>query len=115
MIEVLVAIASPAEPLSVGTFVHASMTRGEGESVVVIPRMALLECSDGHCVYTVSGNSFVRTLVKVGSVNGDLVEIKDGLYAGDQVVMQPVMSLWLTELAAVKGGQACCVEPPKGK
>jgi hypothetical protein len=43
------------------------------------------------------------------------VEIKDGLYAGDQVVLQPVMSLWLTELAAVKGGQACCVVPAKGK
>jgi hypothetical protein len=25
------------------------------------------------------------------------------------------MSLWLTELAAIKGGQACCAEPPKGK
>ena len=57
---------------------------------------------------------FGRT-VKVGASNKDWVEITDGLYAGDQVVAQPVMSLWMTELAAVKGGQACCVEPPKGK
>jgi multidrug efflux pump subunit AcrA (membrane-fusion protein) len=117
MVEVLVAmaIASTSEPLSVGAFVRASITGEPRERVVAIPRTALLECSDGYCVYTVSGDSFVRTSVKVGAVNGDLVEIRDGLYTGDQVVMQPVMSLWLTELAAVKGGQACCIEPPKGK
>ena len=32
-----------------------------------------------------------------------------------QVVLQPVRSLWMAELAAVKGGQACCVMPAKGK
>ena len=50
-----------------------------------------------------------------GTMLQEFVEITDGLYAGDQVVAQPVMSLWLTELASVKGGQACCVAPPKGK
>lgn len=35
-----------------------------------IPRAALLECSDGYSVYTVSGGSFVRALVKVGAMAG---------------------------------------------
>ena len=67
------------------------------------------------CALPICGTYLVRAPVKVGARNGDLVEIKDGLYAGDQVVLQPVMSLWMTELAAVKGGQACCVMPAKGK
>lgn len=113
--EVLVEIAHGAETLMVGAFVPASVALEREESVVTIPRAALLECSDGHSVYTVSGESYVRTPVKVGATGGELVEIKDGLYAGDQVVLQPVMSLWMTELAAVKGGQACCVLPAKGK
>jgi len=71
--------------------------------------------SDGHSVYTVGGEHLVRTPVKIGASNAEFVEIKDGLCAGDQVVLQPVMSLWMAELAAVKGGQACCVMPPKGK
>jgi hypothetical protein len=74
-----------------------------------------LECSDGYSAYTVSGYHLMRTPIKVGAFNADSVEITDGLYAGDQVVLQPVMSLWLTELAAIKGGQACCPAPPKGK
>ena len=113
--ELLVEIPQAPEGFKVGTFVRASIALDSSESVVTIPRAALLLCSDGHSVYTVSGEHLVRTPVKVGAVNHDFVEIKDGLYTGDKVVLQPVMSLWMTELAAVKGGQACCVEPPKGK
>lgn len=115
MAEVLVELARTNGAPSVGAFLSASVELDSAASVVTIPRAALLECSDGHSVYTVSGESFVRTPVKVGAMAGDFVEIKDGLYAGDQVVLQPVMSLWMTELAAVKGGQACCVMPAKGK
>ena len=115
MAEVLVEFDGTSAAPAVGAFLSASVALDSAAPVVTIPRAALLECSDGHSVYTVSGESFVRAPVKVGSISGDLVEIKDGLYAGDQVVLQPVMSLWMTELAATKGGQACCVEPPKGK
>lgn len=115
MIEVLVKIPDATVNLAVGAFLQASATLESGESVVTIPRAALLQCSDGYSVYTVSGEHLVRTPVKIGAASADFVEIRDGLYAGDQVVLQPVMSLWLTELAAVKGGQACCPLPAKGK
>jgi len=115
MIEVLAEVPNDSGGQAVGAFLQASIALDSSESVVCIPRSALLQCSDGNCVYTVSGEHFVRTPVKAGSSSADLVEIKDGLYAGDQVVLQPVMSLWLTELAAVKGGQACCVVPAKDK
>lgn len=115
MIEVLAEIPNASTGLAMGTFLQARIALDSNESVVSIPRAALLQCSDGYSVYTVSGEHFVRTPVKPGASNADLVEIKDGLYAGDQVVLQPVMSLWLTELAAVKGGQACCAVPAKGK
>jgi hypothetical protein len=62
----------------------------------------------------VSGEHFVRTPVQLGGAAGGSVEIKDGLYPGDQVVAEPAMTLWLTELAAIKGGHSCCVVPPKG-
>ncbi len=115
MAEVFVEFADLHDVSGIGAFLSASVDMDSEGTVVTIPRAALLESSDGHSVYTVSGDSFVRAMVKVGAMSGGLVEIKDGLYAGDQVVVQPVMSLWLTELAAVKGGQACCVMPAKGK
>ena len=114
-VEVIVEIPNRPDTSAVGEFVQASVTLDSAEKAVSIPRAALLECSEGYFVYTVSGDCLVRAAVKVGAINHEFVEIKDGLYSGDQVALQPVMSLWLTELAAVKGGQACCVEPPRGK
>lgn len=113
--EVLVEFGGLSDAGVVEGFLSANVALESAATVVTIPRAALLECGDGHSVYTVSGEYLVRALVKVGAISGDLVEIKDGLYAGDQVVLQPVMSLWMTELAAVKGGQACCVVPAKGR
>ena len=115
MAEVLVELNTIANAPALGGFLSASVALESEATVVTVPHAALLECSDGHSVYTVSGEYLVRAQVKVGAMSGDFVEIKDGLYAGDQVVLQPVISLWLTELAAVKGGQACCVMPAKGK
>ena len=115
MIEVLVKIPKASDGLAVGAFLRGSSTLESGASVVTIPRAALLECSAGYSVYTVSGEHLVRTPIKIGVTTADLVEVKEGLYTGDQVVLEPVMSLWMTELAAVKGGQSCCVAPPKGR
>jgi hypothetical protein len=115
MIEVLAEFQGSPAQLAVGDFLQGSAALESGESVVTVPRTALLQCSDGYSVYTVSGEHLVRTPVKVGAADAERVEIKDGLYAGDQVVLQPVMALWMTELASVKGGQSCCVAPSKGK
>lgn len=115
MLELLVEFSQPSTAFLPGTLVKATATLKATNNVVTIPRSALLECTDGHSVYTVNGEHFVRTHVQVGATGADVVEIRDGLYVGDQVVSNPPMTLWMTELAAVKGGQACCVEPAKGK
>jgi hypothetical protein len=112
--EVLVEFA-PSAGLAVGAFVRATLTTEGAGPVATVPRSALVKGTEGYFVFAVSGKHFVRTPVQVGTLTADLAEIKEGLYAGDQVVSQAAMSLWMTELAAVKGGQACCAVPVKGK
>jgi multidrug efflux pump subunit AcrA (membrane-fusion protein) len=114
-VEALVEFPVRPPSIAIGTVMSARIALPDGDTVVTIPTSALLQCTEGDFVYTVSGDHFVRTAVKPGAIHGELAEISDGLLSGDQVVAKPVMALWLTELAAVKGGQACCIEPPKGK
>ena len=114
-LELLVEFPGAVHGLVAGDFIPATARISSDGRVIAIPRLALLENSEGQFAYTVSGEHFVRAAVKTGVSNEEFVEITDGIYAGDKVVAQPVLSLWLTELAAVKGGQACCVTPPKGK
>ena len=113
-VEVVVDIPNSFEA-AVGSFLSAKVTLDAGERVATVPRSALIQTIDGYSVYAVSGKHFVRTPVRIGALNADLAEISAGLYSGDQVVSESAMSLWLTELAAVKGGHACCVVPAKGK
>ncbi len=96
-----------AEPFETGVRVQATFRATPGEAVTAIPRSALLKTAEGHFVYAVNGTYFVRTPVKVGAQSDDHAEITDGLYAGDSIVVSPVMSLWLAELQVLRGGKAC--------
>jgi multidrug efflux pump subunit AcrA (membrane-fusion protein) len=75
--------------------------------VTVIPRSALLRTSEGTFAYVVNGDAFYRTPIKLGAEAGGLLEITDGLLAGDAVVTKPVETFYLIELRATKGGGHC--------
>jgi hypothetical protein len=91
----------------VGTFLDGKVTVTTRDDVVLMPRQALLKTAEGYFAYVVNGNHLFRTKISVGGQEGDAVEVTDGLYPGDRVVLQPIMSLWLAELQAIRGGKAC--------
>jgi hypothetical protein len=96
-----------AEVAQVGMSLNATFSGKAEASVTVIPRSALLHAAEGDFVFVVNGDHLLRTPVKVGVESADVIEITDGLYSGDKVVVKPVQTLWLTELRFVKGGAAC--------
>lgn len=106
-VEVLLAVTDEQRQLEQGAFLSVRVALGGEKSVVSVPRSALLRTAEGDFVYTVSGEKFVRTPVKLGVVNHEFVEITDGLFAGDQIAVKPVMTLWLAELQSIRGGKAC--------
>jgi multidrug efflux pump subunit AcrA (membrane-fusion protein) len=106
-IEVLLAIADTSRPLPSGAFVSVTVPLGGEKRVVSVPRSSLFRTTEGDFVYTVSGDHFMRAPIKLGVVNHEFAEVTDGLYAGDQVVVQPVMALWMAELQSLRGGKAC--------
>lgn len=107
--ELLIAIGDPKWTLSSGEFITARFAIGSTNPVTIVPRQALLQTTEGDFVYTVNGQRFVLTKVKLGAANERQVEILDGLYAGDKIVVHPVMTLWMTQLHSVNGGDACCI------
>ena len=106
-VEVLLEVNDEKAQLPHGSFVSVRIATGSDKAVVSVPRSALLRTAEGNFVYTVSGERFVRAAVKLGVVNHEFAEVTDGLYAGDQIVVQPVMTLWMAELQSIRGGQAC--------
>jgi hypothetical protein len=102
--EVIVGLTNATDKIKPGEFLSAIITLPRDNVVTVIPRSALLRTAEGTFVYAVNGDAFFRTAVKAGSASGDLLEITDGLFAGDAVVTKPVETLYLIELRATKGG-----------
>lgn len=106
-VEVLLAIADGQQPLASDALVSVTVPLGGEKSVVSVPRSAVFRTTEGDFVYTVSGDHFMRAPVKLGVVNHEFAEVTDGLYAGDQIVVHPVMTLWMAELQSLRGGKAC--------
>ena len=102
--EVIVGLTNATDKLKPGEFLSAIITLPREEVVTVIPHSALLRTAEGMFVYAVNGEAFFRTPVKVGSEANGLLEITDGLLAGDTVVTKPVETFYLIELRATKGG-----------
>jgi hypothetical protein len=100
-------VVETAAPLATGTRLIATFRAEAGDAVPAVPRSALLRTAEGWFVYAVNENFYLRTAVKVGAMNNELVEITDGLYAGDQIVTSPVNDLWMAELQILRGGKAC--------
>jgi hypothetical protein len=107
-VEAILEFADPAKEFEAGEFVLAAFSIGEPKPALVVPESAVLLAADGSYVYAVNGTHLTRTRVKTGAVSEGLVEIQDGLYAGDSVVVKGVQNIWLVELSAIKGGTPCC-------
>lgn len=106
-VEVLLSVPDEQGRLTNGAFVALTVPLGGEKTVISVPRSALLRTMEGDFAYTVSGEAFVRAPLKLGAVNSEFAEVTDGLYAGDQVVVKPAMTLWLAEIQALRGGKAC--------
>ena len=102
LVEVVFAVDRTPAP-QLGDFVNLSLA-GEPVTALAVPRSAVLDSAKGTFVYVVNGEFYLRTPVKLGARSADHVEITDGLYSGDVVVVSPVDQLWLTELRLTKGG-----------
>jgi hypothetical protein len=112
-VEVLIEIPDAEGRFPIGTGFEAVFAASEPREVTAIPLSALLESVEGTFAYTINDKYLLRTAVKTGARNDEFVEITDGLYAGDQIVTTPVLSLWLAELQAIKGGKPCCAVAKK--
>ena len=73
--------------LQPGMFARIRINYDQRADALVIPRSALLEDGGTPAVFTVKGGKAVRSELKLGYVDGEWVEVRGGLRAGDPVVV----------------------------
>ena len=82
-------------------------------SVVVPPRAALLEDGGTPAVFTVKNGKAVRVELALGYVDGEWVEVRGGLKAGDPVVVAGKSALREGSAVQVIGDKAAAPAPAR--
>ena len=105
--EVLLELQAEQGELKPGDFVRVTVSVPGTEALPVVPEAALLRTAEGSFVYVVNGKRLKRAPVKLGSSGEGVVAVRDGLLAGDKIVVAGVPLLWLAELQGLRGGKSC--------
>ncbi|MCY4401838.1 MAG: efflux RND transporter periplasmic adaptor subunit [Candidatus Poribacteria bacterium] len=74
--------------LKPGMFADQTLVIDKSDDVLSVPLSAVLEDGVTHSVFVESGNTYIKHEVAVGAKDDQFIEIKDGLLAGEVVVIQ---------------------------
>ncbi len=87
MVPVEVAISGPAvRQLKPGYLARVTVKLGERPGVLLVPSSAVVGSRDARAVFLLRGDKVERKLVRIGQASGLMVEVVEGLQAGDSVV-----------------------------
>jgi RND family efflux transporter MFP subunit len=75
------------------TFLRPDDDHAAREAVALAPRAAIRVEGETSYVFVVRGNVVERRAIQVGGTDGDRVEVRAGLQAGDRVVLSPPETL----------------------
>lgn len=87
-----------------GASVNGAVVLGEHTDAVVVPEASVVLRPAGEVVYVVDRNTALQRVVKTGLRQNGMVEIIDGLHAGETIAVDGAG--YLTDKAAVKVQQA---------
>jgi len=76
------------QQLRCGQIVHVHLTRRVLEDALMIPLEAVIPMEDSKAVYLVNSTETQRREVDLGIIQGDRVQVRKGLQAGDRLIIE---------------------------
>ena len=86
--EAAVEISNPGLVLRPGMFVKADVVVSRKDSTIVIPKDAILLRNNSLIVFTADRGAAVERTIRTGIENHDVIEVLDGLNAGDLLIIR---------------------------
>jgi multidrug efflux pump subunit AcrA (membrane-fusion protein) len=108
-VDLILEIPGAPEGLAIGQALRASWEEppDDTDKTLVLPSPAVLETARGDFVYVDNAGAYLRSPVKLGLRRNGEVQILEGLFEGDVVVVNGTRDLYLVELQAVNAGTGC--------
>lgn len=107
-ITIYIAVPNPNQALKGGMFAQGALTLDNAAPVLAVPQRAVHEEAGAAFVYTLRDDKIVRTAVKVGAAapSGTFVEVRDGLVAGDRVIVTAITAEQVGQRVVVRSDSA---------
>ena len=107
-ITIYIAVPNPNQALKGGMFAQGALTLDNVAPVLAVPQRAVHEEAGAAFVYTLRDDKIVRTAVKVGAAapGGTFVEVRDGLAAGDRVIVTAITAEQVGQRVVVRSDSA---------
>jgi membrane fusion protein (multidrug efflux system) len=95
-------------------FAQGALTLDASEPVLAVPQRAVHEEAGAAYVYTLRDDKIARTNVKVGAVapGGTFVEVREGLAAGDRVIVTEITAAQVGQKVLVRADSAAAAAAP---
>ncbi|MGH8236870.1 MAG: efflux RND transporter periplasmic adaptor subunit [Steroidobacteraceae bacterium] len=105
-ITIYIAVPNPNRALKGGMFAQGALTLDKTEPVLAVPQRAVHEEAGAAYVYTLRDDKIARTTVKVGAAapGGSFVEVREGLAAGDRVIVTAITAGQVGQNVIVRAG-----------
>jgi Cu(I)/Ag(I) efflux system membrane fusion protein len=98
-----VEIANPGVLLRPGMFVEVTLIAERREDVLVIRRQAVTDRGGRRVVFVLNGQRVVQRDVRLGLGDDDYVEVREGVAAGERIVIRGLETLTNDMLVRVTG------------
>lgn len=114
-VEVMARNANADERLKPGFFAQVSIERGTNADAILLPESALFATEDGFVGWVVEDGKARKRVVRIGVQTADgRTEVKEGIHAGETVVIKGAGSLLDgVDVVVVEGGAAAPAAAPK--
>ncbi|HTY37404.1 MAG TPA: efflux RND transporter periplasmic adaptor subunit [Bacteroidota bacterium] len=114
-IRVRVIFSNPQRLLKAGLTCNLRVRASSPGSSILIPYKSVVEQMGEFFVFVLNGNKVTQRRVVLGMNVNDMVIVKDGLRAGEQVVVEGMQRLRDNALVAVApAGAPAAAQPPRG-
>lgn len=99
VVPVQVAINNSSGSLKSGMYAELRLVTDESTApAIAVPSSSVVEADGKKIVYVQNDSTYQAVTVELGQTVGDLVEVKSGLFAGDQVVTLRAMQIYAQSL-----------------
>jgi RND family efflux transporter MFP subunit len=88
-----VKIDNPEGALRAGMFAKVQLAVGQAAEVLTVPQSAVIQKQGLYNIFIIENGKAIRRQVEIGEVTGETVQIKNGLQAGETVIISSVNQL----------------------